>query len=120
MTDPKIEMEVPLQVREFAKKSVDQTEKAISSFIDSASKSAALVPGPMTDIAKQTLAIMEKNLKASFEHARKLIQAEDINEVMRLQSEFLRTQFAAAAEPLKKLGGETAAKDASNEKPELI
>ena len=49
----------------------------------------------MTDIAKQTLAITEKNLKASFEHARKLIEAEDINEVMRLQSEFLRTQFAA-------------------------
>jgi hypothetical protein len=53
-------------------------------------------------------------------HARKLIQAKDINEVMRLQSEFLRTQFAAATEPLKKLGGESAAKDASNEKPELI
>jgi hypothetical protein len=55
MTHPKIEMEVPLQIREFAKKSVDQTEKAISSFIDSASKSVTLVPGPMTDIAKQTL-----------------------------------------------------------------
>jgi len=120
MTDPKIEMEVPLQIREFAKKSVDQTEKAISSFIDSASKSVALVPGPMTDIAKQTLAITEKNLKASFEHARKLIQAKDINEVMRLQSEFLRTQFAAATESLKKLGGKSVAKDASNEKPELI
>jgi hypothetical protein len=62
----------------------------------------------------------EKNLKASFEHARKLIQAKDINEVMRLQSEFLRTQFAAATEPLKKLGGKSAAKDVSNEKPELI
>jgi hypothetical protein len=66
MTEPKIEMEVPLQVREFAKKSVDQAEKAISSFMDSASKSVDLVPGPMTDIAKQTLAITEKNLKASF------------------------------------------------------
>jgi phasin len=120
MTVPKIEMDVPLQVREFAKKSVDQTEKAISSFIGSASKSVALVPGPMTDIAKQTLAITEKNLKASFEHARKLIQAKDINEVMRLQSEFLRTQFAAATEPLEKLGGKSAAKDTSNEKPELI
>lgn len=120
MTDPKIEMEVPLQVREFAKKSVDQTEKAISSFIDSASKSVARVPGPMTDIATQTLAITEKNLKASFEHARKLIQAKDINEVMRLQSEFLRTQFAVATEPLKKLTEKSAAKDASNEKPELI
>ena len=71
----------------------------------------------MTDIAKQTLAITEKNLKASFEHARKLIQAKDVNEVMRLQSEFLRTQFAAATEPL---GGKSPAKDASNEKPELI
>jgi phasin len=120
MTEPKIKMDVPVQVREFAKKGVDQAEKAISSFMDSASKSVALVPGPATDIAKQTLAITEKNLKASFEHARKLIQAKDINEVMRLQSEFLRTQFAASAEPLKKLGGETAAKDESNEKPELI
>jgi hypothetical protein len=33
------------------------------------------VPGPMTELAKQALAISEKNLKASFEHARKLMQA---------------------------------------------
>ena len=120
MTEPKIEMEVPLQVREFAKKSVDQAEKAISSFIDSASKSIDLVPGPVTDIAKQTLAITEKNLKASFEHARKLIQAKDINEVMQLHSEFLRTQFAVATEPLKKVDGESTAKYASKDKSELI
>jgi hypothetical protein len=99
MTDPKIEMEVPLQVREFAKKSVDQTEKAISSFIDSASKSVALVPGPMTDIAKQTLAITEQNLKASFEHARKLIQAKDINEVMRLQSDMSSSGHSSLQQP---------------------
>jgi phasin len=120
MIEPKIEMEVPVQVREFAKKSVDQAEKAISSFMDSASKSVDLVPGPRTDIAKQTLAIAEKNLKASFEHARKLMQAKDINEVMQLHSEFLRTQFAAATEPLKKVGDESAAKYASKDKPELI
>jgi phasin len=120
MTEPKMKMEVPLQVREFAKKSVDQAERAISTFIESASKSVALVPGPMTDIAKQTLEITEKNLKVSFEHARKLMQAKDIKEVMSLQSEFLRTQFAVATDPLKKLGSESAAKDASNEKPELI
>jgi phasin len=117
MTDPKIEMEVPLQIREFAKKSVDQTEKAISTFIASASRSVALLPGPMTDLAKQTLTITELNLKASFEHARKLIQAKDINEVMRLQSEFLRTQFAAATEP-HELSGKSAAKDVSDKNPE--
>ncbi len=91
--DPKLKMDVPPQVREFAQKSVDQAERAISSFMDSASKSVAVVPGPMTDAAKHAFAITEKNLKASFEHARKLMRAKDIGEVMHLQSDFLRNQF---------------------------
>ena len=57
MMDQKIKMQIPAQVREFAENSVDQAEKAISSFMESASKSVAMVPGPMTDVAKQTLAI---------------------------------------------------------------
>jgi phasin len=103
MMDPKLTMEVPQQVREFAEKSVDQAEKAISSFMESASKSVAVVPGPMTDVAKQALAITEANLKASFDHAHKLMQAKDINEVMQLQSEFLKTQFGAATEQFKQM-----------------
>ena len=89
--------------------------------MDSASKSVAVVPGPMTDAAKHAFAITEKNLKASFEHARKLMRAKDIGEVMKLQSDFLRKQFGIATEELKKTTGEAASavKD-SNEKPELI
>jgi phasin len=105
MTDPKLTMEAPPQVREFAQKSVDQAERAISAFMDSASKSVAMVPGPMTDAAKQALAITEANLKASFEHARKLMQAKDIGEVMQLQTEFLRNQFGIATEEFKKMTG---------------
>ena len=122
MMDPKLTMEVPAQVREFAEKSVDQAEKAISSFMDSASKSVAMIPGPMTDVAKQAFAITEANLKASFEHARKLMHAKDINEVMQLQSDFLRNQFGAATEQLKQMTGGvvTAAKDVSKQKPDLI
>jgi hypothetical protein len=33
-----------------------------------------MVPGPMTDVAKHALAITEKNLKVSFEHAKQLMQ----------------------------------------------
>ena len=54
MTESKMKMEVPVQVREFAKKSVDQAERAISTFIESASKSVALVPGPMTDMVRSS------------------------------------------------------------------
>jgi phasin len=122
MMDPKLTMEVPPQVREFAKKSVDQAEKAVSTFLDSASKSVAMAPGPMTDVAKQALAITEANLKSSFEYARRLMQAKDIGELMQLQSDFLRSQFGVATEQFKKMtgGATSAANDASKDKPELI
>jgi phasin len=121
MMDPKLTMDIPPQVREFAKKSVDQAEKAVSTFLDSASKSVAMAPGPMTDVAKQALAVTEKNLKASFEHARKLMQAKDINELMQLQSEFLRNQFGTATEQFKVMtsGAASSAND-DKEKPDLI
>jgi phasin len=122
MTDPKLTMEVPAQVREFAEKSVDQAERAISSFMESASKSATMVPGPMTDVAKQALAITEANLKSSFEYARKLMQAKDISEVMQLQSDFLRNQFGVATDQFKKMtgGATSAAEEVSKDKPESI
>ena len=105
MIDPKLTMEVPPQVREFAQKSVDQAEKAISTFIESASKSATGMPAPMNDVAKQALAITEANLKASFDHARRLMEAKDINEIMQIQSDFLRNQFGIATEQFKKMSG---------------
>jgi phasin len=121
MIDPKLKMEVPPQVREFAQRSVDQAEKAISSFIESATKSAAVMPAPMNDVAKQALAITEANLKASFDHARKLMQAKDINEIMQIQSDFLRNQFGVATEQFKKMtGGAVPGANDDKEKPESI
>ena len=117
MTDSKLKMEVPPQLREMAAKSVDQVEAALSSFMDAAGKSVALIPGPVTDMAKQTLSITEKNLHASFEHARKLMKAEDMQEVMQLQTEFLRNQLGAAREHFQQMtsGMASAAKDAGKE-----
>ena len=102
----KMEMDVPPQVREFAKKSVDQAERAVLSFMEFATKSIAMVPTPMSDVAKHALAIAEANVKASFEHARKLMEAKDITEVMQLQTEFLRNQFGVATDQFKQMTGD--------------
>jgi hypothetical protein len=48
----------------------------------------------MTQVAKQALAMTDKNLRASFEHARKLMQAKIL--VMQLQSDILRNRFGIA------------------------
>ena len=120
MSDPKLTIEVPPQVRDFAVKSVDQAERAISSFMKSACKSVAIVRSPMNDAAQQALAITEKNLKAAFEHARKLMNAKDINEVMQLQTEFLRNQFGIATERSKQMSGGIGSPegDVAKEKPD--
>ena len=105
VTDTKMTIEVPAQLREMAVKSVDTAEAAINSFLESASRSVQVVPAPMGDVAKQALSISEKNLKAAFDHARKLMQAEDLSEVMRLQTEFVRSQYSVAAQQFQQLAG---------------
>src|ERR1700687_6095219 len=122
MSDQKVTMEVPPQVRDFAVKSVDQAERAISSFMESATKSIAMVPSPMNDVARQALAITEKNLKASFEHARKLMNATDINHVMQPETGVLRKQFGVATEQSKQRSGgiASAGGDVAKEEPDLI
>ena len=118
MVDPKMMMEVPSQVREMALNSVNQAEAAMSSFMQSAGKSVDAVPAPMGNVAKQAFALSEKNLKASFDHARNLMQAKDIGEIIKLQSEFLRSQFEVATEQFKQItGSAAAARDTENKTP---
>jgi phasin len=101
--DPKMPMQVPNAVRELAEKTVEQAERAFEAFMSAANKSIEAVPNPATDLSKKTLTITEQNMKAAFDHARKLVHAKDLQEVMQLQAEFLKNQFAAAGEQMKEL-----------------
>src|ERR1035437_7566892 len=67
MIEPKMGMEVPAQVREFAEKSVDQAEKAFDAFIDAANKSASMIPNPTTETSKKALSFTETNMKAALD-----------------------------------------------------
>src|SRR3954447_21143181 len=116
MVEPKLE--VPTELRDLAEKSIDQAEKAFSMFFDAASKSMTSMPGAGTEISKQALSFTEQNMKAAFEHARKLVHASDLQEAMRIQSEFLRSQFTNAGEHMRQITGGviSAAKDSTKGK----
>ena len=81
--DPKMPMQVPEGVREVAEKAVEQTEKAFDVFLSAANHSVAMMPSPATDLSKKTLALTEQNMKATFDCARQLVHAKDIQEVLR-------------------------------------
>ena len=52
MTDPKLTMEVPAQMKEFAEKGIQQAEKGFDAVIDAAHKLVAMVPNPTTESSK--------------------------------------------------------------------
>ena len=78
MLQPKLE--VPAELRDLTEKAIDQAEQAFRMFFDAASKSIAAAPGPTATISKQALSFTEQNMKAAFEHARKLVQATDFQQ----------------------------------------
>src|SRR5579862_3753784 len=104
MSEPKLE--VPAELRDLAEKTIDQAERAFGMFFDAANKSVAAIPNPGTEMSKQALAFTQQNMKAAFEHARKLVHATDLQEAMQIQSEFLRSQFTNAGEHMRQITGD--------------
>jgi phasin len=114
--DPKMTI-VPEVVREAAEQAFEQTEKAFDAFLSAANKSVAMFPSPATDMSTKTLALTERNLKAAFEYARKLLHAKDMQEIMQIQGDFFKNQLAAAEEQMKQMGSRavSAAKDVAQD-----
>jgi phasin len=108
MIEPKLE--VPAELRELADKTIEQAEKAFGMFFEAATKSMNSVPGGGTDISKQALTFTEQNMKAAFEHARKLVHVTDLQQAMQLQSDFLRSQFTNAGDHMRQITGAVVSK----------
>ena len=111
MNAPKLE--VPAELRNRAEKTIEQAEHVFAVFLDAANKSMAAIPHPTTEVS--ALSFTEQNMKAAFDHAKKIVQTTDLQEAVRIQSEFLKSQIANAGEHIKKISGEvmSAVKDAS-------
>jgi phasin len=99
-----LKMEMPHEIREIAEKTIDLAERGFSAFIDAAARSVSMMPSPATDLPLKALSISERNMKAAFDHAKKLLHAKDVQDAMRLQADFLKAQYEAATEQLKELG----------------
>jgi phasin len=93
------------KIREVAEKTIDQAERGFSAFIEAANKSISMMPNPTTDMSLKALSLTEQNMRAAFDHAKKLLHAKDLQEAMQLQTEFLKAQYSAATERLNEMGG---------------
>lgn len=105
------QFEVPVDMREFAQKSVEQARKAFEGFVSVAQKTAdavnsasANVRANVKSVSSQSLGYAEENINAAFDFAQKLVQAKDPQEAFALQSEYLKTQLAKMQTQAKEIG----------------
>jgi phasin len=103
--------DIPEQMRDAADNSVNQAKKAFVDFIDATQKAVAKVEGSAktlgegaADVNRQALAMVEENVAASFEVARRLVRARTLEEVAVIQQEFVQRQLRNLAEQGKSLG----------------
>jgi len=103
--------EIPREMRTLAEQSVEQARKAFDGFITAAQKTASSIEGQASvaqasakDIRQKAMTFAEKNVATSFEFAQKLVRAKDLEEMTRLQTEFMQRQMQTLAEQAQELG----------------
>ncbi len=103
--------EIPREMRTLVEQSVEQARKAFDGFITAAHKTASSIEGQASvaqasakDIRQKAMTFAEKNVATSFEFAQKLVRAKDLDEMTRLQTEFMQRQMQTLAEQAQELG----------------
>jgi phasin len=114
--------EIPSEMRAMAEKGVEQARQAFEGFISAAHNAVSAFEGQAEtarkgakDVTEKAITFAGQNIASSFELARQLVRAKDAQEVLRLQTDFIRNQMQVFAEQAKELGESTskAARDAA-------
>src|SRR5215831_8456141 len=114
--------DVPPEMRAFAEKSVDQARQAFDGFISAAHQAMSAFEGQAEtarkgakDVTEKAMTFAERNITSAFEFAQELVRARDVQDVLRLQADYIKRQMQVLTEQARELGESTskAAKDAA-------
>ena len=103
--------EIPKDMRSMAEASFDQARKAFEKILASAQQTAGTIEergetvrAGARDIGAKAFSYAEKNVQSSLDYAQSLLHAKDLNEIMRLHSEYVQTQMRSLAEQASEMG----------------
>jgi phasin len=109
--NPMGSFEIPAEMRNVAEHTVVQARQAFENFIEAAQKAAskweeqaAAAQAGAKDAGGRVMSFAEQNMARSFDFAQRLTRAKDLEEMMRLQAEFVQSQMATLTEQAKEIG----------------
>jgi phasin len=121
---PTPQFEIPNEIRAVAERSVDQAKVAFQQLMQAAEEAVSTLErgeknqGGALDISKKAMTFAERNVLSAFELAQKIVHTKDIQELVRMQTDFLQSQMQALGEQVKDLS-ETVSKAATDSKKTL-
>ena len=86
----------------FVEETIDQTRGALDNYFNLMQKAFSSYPGG-TELAEKMKSYTEQNISATQDFIRKLSQAKDFQDIIRIQTEYMRTQFSICAEQTRGL-----------------
>ena len=93
--------------RSMMTKNLEQAHEAITNYFRLVEKSISASPLGAADQTKTFRNYVEQSVAASFGLSDKLLRAKDLQDVLRIQTEFFQTQLKALTENSKDLSGTT-------------
>jgi phasin len=105
------QFEIPPEMRNAAEHGVVQARQAFDQFMGAAQKTlaqmeqrAAAAQAGAKGAGERVMDFAEQNVLNSFDFAQKLVRAKDLDEMARIQAEFMRSQMAALSAQSQELG----------------
>ena len=99
MADKKVE-----EFSAIGKQTMARAYSAMDYYFDHLKKTVASAPSGGTEFGEKVKACAEQNISATQEFVRELSYAKDIQDILRIQMEFMRSQMETLGEQAKGLG----------------
>ena len=101
------QFEIPTDMRKITEQSMNQVKTAISAYLDFWKHSVPENVVGGSALSDKALAYAEKNVASAFEFAGRLAQVRDVQELAKLQMDFIQAQMQAMTEQSKNLSETT-------------
>jgi phasin len=109
------QFEIPSELRAFTEKSVEQAKQAFDGFISAAHRTVIALEGQAASarqdvqhIGEKAVSFAEQNIASSFEFAQSVVRAKNVEDMLKLQTDYIKSQIQTLTEQAKELGQQAA------------
>jgi phasin len=103
--------EIPKEMRSIAEVSFEQARRTFEKFLTGAQQTVgsieergATVRAGAKDVSAKAISFAEKNVQATLDYTETLLHAKDLNEILRLHSEYVQGQMRSLTEQASEMG----------------